>query len=271
MQRTFSLFILFNLLVITGHGQITDQSNNKGLSQRAIIQKYCLDPVKEYGFYSSEFRDEIDKGLKLDSTIAFLWEKKSEPLMKMGKYEIGMEYLDKAVQYDTIEWLAYRGFMKCIFAHQYRSAILDFEEAKKMFGNNIEMDHSYDFHIALCYLQLHQFSKSELFFENDINRLENEKDFDWVHHLDLFYLGISKYEQKKYEDAIKTFDLALSKYPEFSEAQFYKAICLKRLGRSEEYKSLKEAAIRNGKKGYTINEDNVVYVRYPYQINWEVY
>ncbi len=128
---------------------------------------------------------------------------RSEPLMKKGKFELGLEYLDQAVKYDTLHWLAYRGFMKCIFAHQYKSAIEDFEECKRLYGNNIEMDHSYNFYIALSYLQLNQFSKAETIFEEDIELLNSNKGYDWVHHLDLFYLAISKYEQKKYQRQLK--------------------------------------------------------------------
>ncbi len=268
------LAVIIHLLCVVIYGQDSTQAvhqDARKLTQREIIQKHFLDPVKQYGFYSVEVRHAIDNGLQQDSTIAFLWQKKSELLLKKGKYEIGMKYLDKAVHYDTINWLAYRGFMKCIFAHQYQSAIVDFAEAKRRFGDGYIMDHTYNFHIALCHLQLNHFSQAETIFEKEIKRIESEKGFDWVHHLDLYYLGICKYELQKYKEAIATFDLALGKYPEFSDVQFYKAICLKRLGKPEESESIHKLAVANGRKGFTINEDNVVYVRYPYQINWDKY
>ena len=60
--------------------------------------------------------------------------------------------------------------------------------------------------------------------------IENQKK-EWgeAHFLDLFYLGISKYEQGKWEEAITEFDNSLQQYPNFSDVEFYKTICLKRL------------------------------------------
>jgi tetratricopeptide (TPR) repeat protein len=260
-------YIIISFTLLVGFNCF-GQTDSTKLTQTEIIKQYFTEPLKEFGFFSSELRSEIDKGLKLDSTVSFLWRIKSEPLMKRGKYKLGIACLNKAVEYDTLHWLAYRGFMKCIFAHQYESAILDFEECKKRFGNNIEMDHSYNFYIALSNLQLNRFSKAEEIFEDDIKSLEKEKGYDWVHHLDLYYLAITKYEQKKYKDAIEVFDSALTKYPNFSEAQFYKSKCLERLGQPILAKTLRTTAEINGKNGYTINEDNIIHVRYPYQIMW---
>ncbi|NQX98107.1 MAG: tetratricopeptide repeat protein, partial [Flavobacteriales bacterium] len=158
--------------------------------------------------------------------------------------------------------------IKCIFAKTYRDAIKDFEDCKKRTGNNYVMDHSYDFYIALCYLQLNEFEEAEKILKKDIESLRKTKGGDWVHHLDLFYYGISKFEQKKYEEAINIFDLALNKYPEFSDVQYYKAISLNLLGNKEQAKDLIKMAKTNAKNGYTINEDNVIYEKYPYQVRW---
>lgn len=98
------------------------------------------------------------------------------------------------------------------------------------------------------------------------NRGEN-----WVHHLDLFYLGISRYEQGKYEGAIKAFNRALQKDPHFSDALYYKAKCEGRLGNKEEAQRLLNEAKRFGKQGNTINEDNSFYERYPYQVRWNLW
>lgn len=62
--------------------------------------------------------------------------------------------------------------------------------------------------------------------------------------------------------------MALEIYPTFSDVQAYKAICLHKLGRKEEAAELNKQAELNGKAGNTINEDNVIYERYPYQIRW---
>lgn len=237
--------------------------------QDSIIEKYLKNGAWKYWVYSQEWQSEVDKGLAQDSTIAYLWQQKAMPLIKQGKYEIGLEYIDKAVKYDREQWQDYRAFIKCIFAKTYREAIIDFQDCKKRFGNAFVMDHSYDFYIGLSYLQLNEFEQAEKVFKMDFDRIIVDKRKDWLHHLDLFYFGISKYELKKYQEAIEMFDMALEIYPEFSDVQAYKAICLSKLGRKEEAIELDRLAELNGKAGNTINEDNVIYERYPYQMRWK--
>src|SRR5690606_14010786 len=190
------------------------------------------------------------------------------PLFKQGKYEIGMDYIDKAVKYDRPRWQPYRAFIKCIFAKTYREAIKDFEDCKKRFGDSYVMDHTYDFHIALSYLQLNEFKKAEQIFKIDYEKQLSERGKDWMQPVDLFYYGISKYEQGKYTEAIELFDLALEIHTQFSDVQYYKAFCLSKTGKIEEAEELMKIAKVNGKQGYSFNEDNAVYERYPYQVRW---
>lgn len=243
----------------------------KAIEQRqdSLIEVYLKNGARKHPLYSSEWQAEIDKGLAVDSTIAYMWQQKAMPLFKQGKYELGMEYIDKAVKYDRQRWQDYRAFIKCIFAKTYREAIKDFEDCKQRYGNSYVMDHSYDFHIALSYLQLNEFEKAEKIFKLDHEKQLAENGENWLHHLDLFYYGISKYELGKFDEAIELFDLALKKYPQFSDVQYYKAICLYKMGNIEEGKALMEVAKTNGKQGYTINEDNSIYERYPYQVRWK--
>lgn len=79
-------------------------------------------------------------------------------------------------------------------------------------------------------------------------------------------MGIAKYELGKYEEAIAQFDISIGTYREFSDAEYYKALCLIKLGRNNEAEKLMQKAITDYRNGFTINEDNVVYERYPYQV-----
>ena len=241
----------------------------KKARQEAIIKEHLDECAYQNSYLVNMFKWQecLDNGLKKDSTIAYLWQQKAMPLFKARKYEAGMVFLDKAVKYDKKNWLPYRGFIKCIFAKTFKEAIIDFEESKKIFGNSYEMDHTYDFYIGLSYLQLNDFKKAEEVFKNNIEFVKNTQSENAIHHLDLFYYGISKFEQNKLDEAIVEFDKALAKYPEFSDVEFYKAFALQRLGKPEEAKALIEKAKSDLKKGYTINEDNAIYERYPYQIN----
>ncbi len=272
-------FFLILLVVIgascTPHTSADEPSNRPPLlsesekaRQQAIIDKYLIDSARQYSYYSYQWQYYIDMGLREDSTIAYLWQQKAMPMFKQGKYEKGMEYLDKAAFYQPESYQNYRAFIKCIFAKTYRDAIADFDECLQRDGNSFVMDHSYNFYKALCHLQLNEFAIAEQLFKQDTDSMGAAKGEEWIHHLDLFYYGISQYEQQQYEAAIATFDRALDKYPRFSDVQYYQAICLAYMDRIEEANALIELARQNAEQGYSITEDNAVYERYPYQVRW---
>lgn len=239
--------------------------------QQAIIDEYVHNCAKKhfYTYQMNEYQECLDQGLKKDSTISYLWQQKAMPYFKARKYEVGMKYIDQAVKYNKKRYLPYRAFIKCIFSKQYKEAIEDFEEAIRIEGNQYEMDHSYKFHIALSYLQLNEFEKAEELFEVDINRQEADSTGYGAHHLDLFYYGITKYELQKWEEAIVQFDKALEIYPTFSDALLYKGVSLVYLERNDEAEATVKRAREEGLKGNTINEANVIYETYPYQVRWQ--
>jgi len=243
-------------------------SEEKKAEQQKIIEEHLNNCALKLPLYSQERQRCLDAGLEKDPTIAYLWQQKAMPLFKQGKYEVGMEYIDNAVEINPERWQPYRAFIKCIFAKNYKAAIVDFRDLLEKHGNGYVMDHSYKFHIGLSYLQLNLFEKAETVFSEDLNEQAEQWGEDGQHHLDLFYYGISKYEQDKIEDALTIFEKALKIYPKFSDAQYYKAMCLFRMQRGEEGQELMRTARENGLAGNTINEDNVIYERYPYQVRW---
>jgi tetratricopeptide (TPR) repeat protein len=269
MIKAFYLILFLFLLQCSWQNKfLNETAEEKKIRQDDIIEEYLTNCAENYNyrFQMAEWQNCLDDGLKKDSTIAYLWQKKAMPYFKARKYEIGMKYLDKAVLYKPERWLSYRAFIKCIFAKTYKEAIIDFEKCIKMEGNSYVMDHTYKFHIGLSYLQLNEFLKAEAIFDEDIK--EQEKQWGEAHLLDLFYNGISKYEQGKWEEAISKFDQSLKQYPNFSDVLYYKAICLIKLNRLKEYEVVYKEAQKNAALGNTIHEDNSIYETYPYQVRW---
>ncbi len=272
-------FNLFTLILLTTFSCSQSNKNENASkipfqkyteAQEKIIEEYSTQCAKthNYTYEMNEWQECLNKGLEKDSTISYLWQQKAMPFFKARKYEVGMKFIDKAVHYNPQKYLSYRAFIKCIFSKSYNAAIEDFEAAIKMHGNSYEMDHTYQFYIALSYLQLNEFEKAEKIFNEDIKD-QNNKFPDGAHYLDLFYFGITKYELGKWEEAIEQFDKALETYPNFAEVLFYKGLCLARLEKENEAMSILKEAVKEGKNGYTINEDNVIYEMYPYQIRWK--
>lgn len=260
MKQTFVVFALLAFL-------FSFAQEDKKKEQEKIIEQYLTNCAEKYNYniQMSERQACLDEGLKIDSTIAYLWQQKAMPYFKARKYEVAMNFLDKAVQYNPQRWQPYRGFMKCIFSKAYQDAIADLEDCKKKFGNLYVMDHTYDFYIAISYLQLNEYAKAETILQNYVDEIyKNRQQLE--HHTAYFYLGIAKYELKKYDEAIAVFDKALKVYPNFSDVKYYKYICLMFVGKNEEAKELYAQAKENFKLGYKLNEDNTIYELYPYQL-----
>ncbi len=265
MKKTFLLIILHITIFASGQTVVEKSKHD----QQSIIDQYYLNCAKKrnYNFQMKQWQECLDQGLKKDSTIAYLWQQKAMPYFKARKYEIGMQYIDKAVKYNAKEWQPYRAFIKCIFAKTYKEAILDFEDCIQKYGNNYVMDHTYNFYIAISYLQLNEYKKAEDLLEEYNN--EFTKRTGTAHYTALFYNGIAKYELQKWEEAIIEFDKALKIYATFSDAKYYKGICLARLDNKEAFLKLLKESEDDYKKGYKLNEDNTIYETYPYQKKWD--
>lgn len=208
----------------------------------------------------------LDSTFSIKEDIAELLQQKAMLLYKSRKYSLGKPFLAKAVFYNPKKYLDYSAFMKCIFSKEYNESIIEFMEYKERFGDSHVMDHTYDFYLGLCYLQLNEFEKANVFLQNSVAQELKSFSEDYISSTDWFYLGVSYYELKNYKEAIKNFDNALKQYPVFSDAQYYKYQCLKKLNKFEEAKLLIADAYANSINGNTINEANSIYEKYPYQV-----
>lgn len=222
--------------------------------------------INQVDLYSQERQNYLDSILLLKPRAAYIWQQKAMPLFKQKKYSIGMMYLDKAVEYDTTaHWLEYRAFIKCIFQKDYNAAIADFDASKQKNGFGFVMDHSYAFYTGLCYLQLNEFSKAADYIQSSIDyRIAK---MNGAHYLENFYMGIVQMEMGQLNKAIALFDAALNAYSRFSDSKFYKAQCLIKLKKIDSAIELFKEALKDLENGFTINEDNVIYESYPYQVS----
>jgi tetratricopeptide (TPR) repeat protein len=106
---------------------------------------------------------------------------------------------------------------------------------------------------------------AEFLFKKEME--QEIKDRKEAHYLHWFYMGVLQHEQEKYAEAITSFDNSLRQYSQFSDAQYYKAVCLFELKQINQALDVLNQAKENLKVGYTLNEDNAIYEAYPYQIN----
>lgn len=246
---------------------IAAEAQPSTLTPDQVIDKYLKNGAWRYNAFSREWQQYIDSALAINPNIAYLYQQKAMPLFKQQKHEIAMPILDKAVALDPGRYIDYRAYMKCIFSKQYGDAICDFEESKRIKGENgFVMDHSYNFFIGVCYLQLNEFKKAIPFFNSSIEHTRKKGD-KWVHHVDLLYMGIAHQQLGQHAKALEYFDWALKNYPEFSDAEYYKVISLWKTGKRKQAENLLTAAQEHFKKGKTFTEPGSPYEFHPYQIH----
>ncbi|MGJ8735088.1 tetratricopeptide repeat protein [Zobellia laminariae] len=266
MKYVVFIFVLFASCKGTGESQIvkeqtplTTQDSLKIETYVAKANKSRLDP--------QNYQKYLDSVLLIKPDSAYFWQQKAMPLYKARKYSVGKPFLKKAADLYPEKYLSYSAFMKCLFSKEYEESIEEFMDMKERFGDSYVMDHTYNFYIALDYLQLNRFDEAKAFLlkskEQQFADFPDDPPYEACHYMDWFYLGIAEMELKNYEEGIKMFDTSLQVYTNFADAIYYKAVCMKWLGKMDDAKILLEEAIKN--KENTINEDQVFYEIYPYQ------
>jgi tetratricopeptide (TPR) repeat protein len=231
----------------------------------SIREHYLKNGAWHYSIFSNEYGKYIDSALALSPQDAYLWQQRGMPLFKQMKYQQGMPYIDSAVKYDSTEYLPYRAFLKCIFQKDYLGAIEDFSILQQEHPNAGVMDHEFNFYLGLCYLQLSKYERADALFSECLAH-DRALGGNWIHPLHLFYQGVARREEGSFASAITSFDSALAIYPHFADAKYYKAACLDATGQHIAADVLRTEAKDDFTDGYTINEDNAVYERYPYQL-----
>jgi tetratricopeptide (TPR) repeat protein len=270
-------FCFIGLLLISCSGKDSTTKSEVVLEKREPIKIGSSDSLKiaeywkkanTYSLNSQQRQIYLDSALLIKPDSAYFWQQKAMPLYKAKKYSLGKPFLKKAVEYDPEGNLDYSGFMKCIFSKEYEESIKELLEAKERFGDSYVMDHTYNFYIGLDYLQLNEFEKAKEFLlkskAQQFADFPNDPPEEACHYLDWFYLGVVAYELENYEEAVANFDMALKVYTNFGDALYYKAYSLLSLERRDDAKLVWNLTMDN--KINTINEDNVFYEVYPYQI-----
>jgi tetratricopeptide (TPR) repeat protein len=263
-MRLFVLFFLSVLSVPSAKADTTD------VYRDSIIAKYLTRGAWQKPLFSKERIDWTDSALKYLPQDAYLWQQRSMPFIKQMKYDISIRYMDSAVKYNWDKYIGYRGFLKCVFQKDYAGALNDLRLAKAAHPEGEEMDHPYDYWMALCYLQLCQYDSAEMRMQHCVDR-DKAVGHDWGNYLHTFYLGVAQFEREKFDEAMANFDLTLARHKDFADAKYYKALCLSHSQQREPALALLEQSLKDLKAGHSFTEDSSPYERYPYQITeWMV-
>ncbi len=228
-------------------------------------QAYLDFAFRNFPQTTKEFRAYLESAIKVYPDDAELWREVATSHFKAGEYAPAIRYINKAVELDPKTWLGYRAFMKCIFMKDYANAIQDFKQALTLKNGYYQMDHTYHFYIAISYLKISQLDSADYYMAQSL-KIQMPDGKGSGHHLDWLYWGLIKHQQKDYGKAIEYYDKSLGLFSQFPDPLYYKALILRKKKKHKEANELLEKAEKALKQGYKINEDNEVYVNYPFQI-----
>ena len=269
MGKSLRLFLSLLLLAHCGQGQPTARAGapcGNQPHQDSLVARFLTNGAHRISYLDPRWALYCDSLIAACPTFAYAYQQKAMPLIKTGKYEETFALLNRAVALDPNHWLAYRGFLKCIFTKDYDGALLDFEQAARLKPNGREMDHTYPFFRGLCQLELGRFARAEAEFNRDLAQQRGADGKGDVHFNTLLYVGIAYLEMKKHDLAATHLQQCLRAYPQHPEANYYAALVARAQGdeaAAQQYLATAQKALLGG---YRLNEDNIFYTNYPRQI-----
>jgi tetratricopeptide (TPR) repeat protein len=242
-----------------------DKCGNKHY-QDSLIARYIDHGAQNFSYNDPRWTLCCDSLIAICPNIAVAYQQKAVPLIKDGKYEEAFALENKAATLDPRQWIAYRGFLKCIFTKDYEGAILDFQEAGRINSNGREMDHTYPFFEGLSNLELGKYAQAEASFKQDMQLQKGADGKGAVHYNTLFYLGVLYFERKEYVLARQYLEQCLQQYAKHPDANYYLALICRAQGNKEQAARYLATASTAFAAGYRLNEDNIYYANYPRQV-----
>lgn len=257
------LCLLFHNLV---GAQLVDCANSR--VEDSLVMRYISNGAQRsrVSYMDPKWQLYCDSILMVCSDVAEAYQLKAIPFLKYGDMLNAMPLLDKAVFYDTLQFLPYRAFIKCIFAKDYTGAIEDFEESTRRAGNAGVMDHSFAFYLGLCYLESGKPTEAVRYFAEDVKTQQTRTGSSDAHFNSWLYQGIALLDLHQLDSAKASLAKCLAIYPQHPDGNYYIAIVHKTLGQHDDALRYTRAARSALKARYSMNEDNLYYVYYPRQI-----
>ena len=272
MAKSWPLFLSLLALARLGHCQrlattkvAAGDCGNKAY-QDSLVARYLDRGANRISSLSPQWGQYCDSLIAACPNIAYAYQQKAMPLIDCGDYAQAFPLINKAVELDANRYLAYRGFLKCVFTKDYTGAIADFQRVAKLKPNGREMDHTYAFFEGASELELGHYQLAEGAFARDMALQRGGDGQGQIHFNTLLYAGVVAARLKQYAQAEIYLQQCLKAYPQHPEANYYLALNYQALGQPVLARQHLETAQRALIGGYRLNEDSIFYANYPAQI-----
>jgi tetratricopeptide (TPR) repeat protein len=166
-----------------------------------------------------ESQIKCDSAISLCPTFADAYYIKAIPYLKRGEFLTWKILIDKAVEYDTITYLGYRGGARFMFLRDYEGAIADIELLKTktdMIGSIYNGDYHLNCILALSYRETGDTLKC-------IEILKKQIQSDNSGFFDRYHLGVTLFHAKHFDEAKEILHQQINIYP-FADAYYYLAL-----------------------------------------------
>ena len=273
MGKSWPLFLSLLALARLGHCQqptaspavVAGDCGSKAY-QDTLVARYLDRGAHRISYLSPKWGLYCDSLIAACPTIAYAYQQKAMPLIKCGEYARAFPLIDKAVALDANKWLAYRGFLKCIFTKDYAGALLDFRRVAQLKPKGREMDHTYAFFAGLCNLEMGNYKQAEVDFGDDMRLQLGADGRGEIHFNSLLYAGLLALQQQHYPQAQAYLERCLTAYAQHPEGNYYLALAYQAQGQPALARQHLSTAQKALISGYRLNEDNIFYANYPGQI-----
>jgi len=234
------------LVLILSFSNAFGQRNCQAYKYSGDTLKYkaCEKAMEINGHYqfSKEYQTVLDESLSIDPTFDYAYWAKSIAYLKSGDFVTWKKLIDKAVFYNALDHLGYRGWCRYQFFRDYKGAIEDIERLDDLMDYDIGHSQNGTYHLniakGLCYKAIGEKEKAIKIIEDQI-KLNEEEDF--VGAYDYLHLGVLYLEMGRFEKALETFKKQ-SVMNELAESQYYSALAHKGLNEQTEYRVCLEKA-----------------------------
>jgi len=168
------------------------------------------------------------EGLKHFPEKASFWRELGIAGLKRGIPYMFYPYYDKAVQYDSIEWLGYRGYCILYFNRDYERALKDFNDLDPLTPNFVDhpQAQSIDYMRGICHLKMGQHEKALEYFDRHLNSEVETVGEDYVATYAFLYKGITHYEMGDKQAAQEAFEWGLRVHDSNADLEYWLAKCL---------------------------------------------
>ena len=185
----------------------------------------------------------LEKAVRLDPNNDSAWRELSLPYLYAGMIKEWNENITKAIEANPQAWQSWRAHDRMYYFRDYAGALYDLDATDTLTKNQVDyaQNTSVDFLRGVCYLGMHDYPKSEEYFNIYIEDERSKVGDKFIDETAFLYLGIISLYKDRYDEAILYLKRGIKYEDGYADYHYHLARAYCYLGNNE--KALKETEI----------------------------